>query len=294
MNTDATLRKIRERLGHLASDWSPASWLDMGMEELNEVLGHPQRGVPYGRIIELSGLESVGKSALSLSLAACAQRDGAAIVWNDFEASFDEEWAKVRGLDTDDKGFYLVQPYIGKFGKEQQQRMISAQELCAEVERLLASVHRKHQKMFSVIDSVASMLPEGEAAAGLAHQGLPQSMELPKFLGKLLRRWVALAQSYNCTMIFINQLRQNPMQRFGDPWYTPGGNALRFYSHIRVRARLVKGGKIPQKNKVIGVKGKLTCLKNKVGGLQGAEVGYKLYFKGPLTFLEVKELGDEG
>jgi RecA/RadA recombinase len=86
----------------------------------------------------------------------------------------------------------------------------------------------------------------------------------------------------------VNQLREGP-QKFGDPVHTPGGNAPKFYSHVRIRVRRVKGGKIMDGGKLTGISGIMKCLKNKSGGIEGSEIGYRILFKGPLEFISAKE-----
>src|ERR1017187_9999898 len=93
-----TLSQIRAKLGHAQLEWTPNAWLDTGIPDLNRVLGHADKGLAYGRIIEMSGWESSGKSALGLSVAALAQRNGAVVVWGDIENSWDPGWAKLRGF----------------------------------------------------------------------------------------------------------------------------------------------------------------------------------------------------
>jgi len=296
---DNTLKQIREKLGHLTLDWQPALWLQTGIPELNEVAGHKDFGIPYGRIMELSGLESVGKTAITLSLAALAQQDNAMTIWGDFENSFDTDWAARRGLDAN-RNLHLVQPYVGTFHEKNSQgkivagklpRLSTAQELCAEMEQLMAIESKKFDRMFVVVDSIPAMLSQGEAAAGMEGANLRTDQDLPKLLGRLLRRWVGLCQSYNALIIMINQLRQDPMTRFGGGWYTPGGNAPRFYSHIRLRAHRVKGSKLVDKKKnLIGIQGAIRALKNKSGGVEGSEVGYRLMMQGALEFLPVSKL----
>jgi recombination protein RecA len=285
---NASIRKIRERLGHFTMEWSPAAWLDTGVPDLNQVLGHRDKGLPYGRIIEMAGWESMGKTALALSLCGAAQRDGATVIWADFENSFNDDWARLRGLDPDSA--ILIQPYVGKFRKP---RLSTAQELCTEVESAIIGSGKRSSRKVLVVDSVASMLPEGEALAGLEGGSMRSRMDLPLFLGALLRRWVAMVQSYSALSIFINQLRQSPMAKYGDPTYTPGGNALKFYSHVRVRVRRAKGGRIMQKGKLVGIQGIITSRKNKTGGLEGSSVGYRLMFDGPVEFLPAKDLERE-
>jgi recombination protein RecA len=282
--------KIRRKLGHLSLDRAPTTWLDLGSASLNRVLGNAERGVPYGRIVEVSGLESHGKTALTLTLAALAQQDGALVIWADFENSYTPEWAAVRGLDPEQVA--LVSPYVGRFGKEKDVRLPAAQELCEEVEALIVGFHGRYKKIFLAGDSITSMLTEGEASAGLGGQNMRTRMDLPMFLGALMRRWVGMAQAHNVLMVFVNQLRQKPGMAFGDPWYTPGGNAVRFYSHVRVRVRRTgaKGGRITVSGHQTGIQGIVTNKKNKVGGLESSEIGYRLLFDGPMKFVPAREV----
>ena len=274
---------IRKKLGHCSMAWEPETWLNTGDPDLNKVVGHRDKGIPYGRLTELSGLESHGKTALALTIAALAQLDGARIIWTDVENSWDPEWAKVRGLDP--SKVELIQPYVGTFGKEKEKRLATAQELCGETEALI-EMRGKFRKQLVVVDSLASLLTEGESAAGIEDQNMRTRMDLPMFLGSLLRRWVGHAQVYNAHIILINQLRQNPLVKFGSPWYTPGGNAPRFYSHIRLRVR--KTGMLKETGKIVGVQGILKATKNKAGGEEGAEIGYKIFKQGPIEFCPAK------
>jgi len=294
---DAEIRSLREKLGHAPMKWEPSKWLQTGIPDLNTVMGHRDLGIPYGRMIEISGQESTGKTSIALALAALGQREGAAVIWVSHENSWDDDWARIRGLDPSKVRVLL--PYVGTFlekgkdGKmrpEKKPRMSAAQELCSEAEQLVALYRKKHDRVIMVHDSIASMLSVGEAKAGLEGANLRTDQDLPKFLSRLMRRWVGMMQVYDCTTIFINQLRQSPQARPGSPaWYTPGGNAAKFYCHIRIRSRRVRGGRLRDAGKMVGVQGLLSNFKNKTGGMEGSEVGYKLLFKGPLEFISAKE-----
>jgi recombination protein RecA len=186
----------------------------------------------------------------------------------------------------------LISPYVGKFGKEKQSRLINAQEMLQEAEDLIYFHHRNNanSKLVLIIDSVTALLTREESEAGLVNANFRTTQALPQFLGKLLRRWVGMAQSTNTTMIFINQVRINPMQRFGNPEYQPGGKALKFYCHSRITMRRVKGGRLVKANKQFGIKGYIKNLKNKMGGLEYSEIGYKILFSGTTEFLSVATL----
>jgi recombination protein RecA len=327
MNANFELAAIRRKLSHCAMKWTPSLWLDfkkylgdvMGTM-LNTVLGHTDKGMPYGRIVEISGWESNCKTAVALTLAACAQHDGAHVIWGDIENSFEPDWAIMRGMakcpkclndpvkrdsckTCDGQGIdvdriTLIQPYVGTFtyvnkqGKsvqEKEPRQSTGQELMEEVEACM-KLPRKVKKTFVVIDSAAAILTEDEGDAGISGAKMNTNMSLAMFLGRLLRRWVGLAQSHNALIVFINQLREGPV-KFGDPVKTVGGNALRFYSHVRVRVSRVSGSKIVDKGKTLGIKGVIKAKKNKCGGNEGAECGFRLWFYKPLVeFVNPKEL----
>ena len=228
--------QIRKRLGHLDIQWSPAHWLDLGTEEVNRVFGHKELGMAYGRIVEIAGLESNGKTALALTLCAIAQQEGAAIIWQDLENSFSEDWAAMRGLDTD--AVALVRPRLVQESKKKGARLSSAEELCAEATTYMDEL--AYEKAILVVDSIPSMQTALAQEAGSDKQNMRTKMDLPMFLSQQLRDWINRAVARNVMIVLINQLRQQPNVPFGDPWYTPGGNAVRFYSHVRLRIR--RGG----------------------------------------------------
>lgn len=284
---------VRSRLSHISFKWTPRRWLDTGSAELNGVLGDPEKGIPYGKIIELSGENSNGKTAIAMDLMAAAQADGAFGIWVDFENSFDPEWAGKRGVDTEN--ICIISPMVGQFGKEKERRLSTAEEMLMEAEQVMLTLHKQFPDtpMFLVGDSIAAMLVAEEAEAGLDGQNMKSKMGLPSMLGGLLRRWTGLLQVYNCTACFINQLRINPMA-WGDPTYTPGGKALPFYAHVRVRLKRAKGkGRILKAGKMIGIRGTLRNDKNKAGGIEGEVCGFKMYFDGRSAFLPASEVEDQ-
>lgn len=288
------LAKVREKLGHVVFEWKEDAWLETGVPELNQVFGDPGQGIPYGRIIEIAGMESVGKSALCFSIAALAQAEGASVIWIDFENSWSNKWATLRGLDISKVA--VVRPYIGNFGKEKEPRMTNAEELCSQAEAMIPLLSKKGSRIVMVLDSVAAMVPKEKANTALEDVNMRTGQSLPKLLNAVFGRWVGLAQAHNVMILAINQLRQNPMARFSDPWYTPGGNALRFFCHVRVRVKRMKSGMIMDsraKKTQIGVQGLIRNVKNKAGGLEKSEVAYKIFFSGTTKFMAAKDLEDQ-
>lgn len=314
-----TLSLIRNKLGHTSLSWEPNAWLDtapfLGSSDLNRVLGHEKYGLAFGRIMEVYGWESAGKTSIVLTIAALAQMQGAIVIWGDIENSFDSGWALKRGFAAcplcngtgivkedkkcnscggvdsplcglDISKILLIQPYVGTFGKEKEERLSYAQELIAEMEEGVKLIPKK-TKCILVLDSIAALHTEGESVAGIEGSNMKTDMDLPKFLGRLLRRWVGLAQAHNAMIILINQLREGPSQFGGAK--PPGGNAPRFYSHVRARIRRVMGSKIMDLGKQIGIIGLITADKNKSGGDEGSQIGYRLLKAGPIEFISAKD-----
>lgn len=286
------IAKIRKALRHYESDWTPSSYLTTGSESLDACIGTPGKGIPFGKMIELFGPESSGKSATALDLISVAQSQGADTIWLDAENSFEKAWARNRGVLT--KRLHLIQPYVGMFDKDKKLRVSAAEELCEELEAILYDLRAEHPERprLGVVDSVTALLSKDEQAAGVAKQNMRTKLSLSAFLSQLLRRWVGMCQSTNTTLIFINQLRINPNQLFGNPEYQPGGKALKFYCHIRAKVkRGDKGGKIVNaEGKKIGIRGVLTCVKTKVGGEEGASIGYKIYDNGKTVYVPVSAI----
>lgn len=279
---------IRRKLLHYTSDWSPNMYLDTGSRRLNNVIGSP-KGIPYGKFIEIAGAESGGKTRLALYLIGLAQEDGANTVWYDAEATFDPSWAEQCGVNNE--SLVVIEPYQGKFGRKKEERISYAEDLLREIEALIKLWHAEDSacKNFIVIDSVTGMLVKSEAEKEVTET--TQRAPLASFLSKFLRRWVAFCQSTNTVVLYVNQLRMNPAQMFGNPEYTPGGRALKFYSHVRVNLkRGPQKGDIPKSGKIIGIKGIIRNVKNKAGGVERSEVGYKFYHGGKTAFIDAQRI----
>jgi len=318
---ESKMSAIRKGLSHVSFKAKPSVYLDLKDPDLNICFGDRDFGAPYGNMIEVFGWESVGKSAIIEEVSAIGQRDGAHVIWEDLENSFKPRWAlkrgfvpcpfckgssavaldmkckhcggsesPMRGLDPD--RLTLISPYVGQFEYidkrgnkrlEKEPRLASAEELCAETEAAM----KLHDKSILVLDSIGGMMPEGESKAGLENLNMRTSMNLPVFVGNLCRRWVGLSQVHRCLLIIVNQLREGPGGFNADK--TMGGNAPRFYAHTRLKLRRVKGSRIVDKGKTIGIRGVMKIVKNKAGGEEGHELGYKIFKDGPIEFISAKE-----
>jgi len=282
---------INKKMGFMTLELQPRTWLDTGSKILNAVMGSEEKGIAYGKMIEISGPESHGKSLLSALLTGLAEADGAECCWVDLENSLDRRWVKGQGISWD--RLYRAYPKLVQESKKSKPRLQTAEEICTEVEMWMERRHAKGvKKMFIVVDSVIAFLVEEESEAGNLDQNMRTKISLAAFLSRLLRRWCALSQVYNATIIFINQLRMNPGQRFGNPEQTSGGKALKFYCSIRVAVRRVKGGRLLQKGKMVGLRGIITNNKNKAGGgsEEGMKAGFKVRFPSDWGFLSAAKL----
>jgi recombination protein RecA len=287
----AEMQAIQKKMGYLTYELQPREWLDTGSKRLNATLGSEERGLAYGKMYEIYGPESNGKTLLALLLAGLAQADGAEVAWVDFENSLDQPWAEGQGVEWE--RLFHFYPKLIQMSKKEKPRLQTAEELCDEVELWMERRNAKgHRKLFIAVDSVTAMLVEEEGAAGNTEQNMRTKVALASFLSRLCRRWVALSLAYGAMMIFINQIRLSP-GAWGNPETTPGGKALKFYCSIRATVRRVKGGRLLQKGRMIGLKGIISNKKNKAGegSLEGNECGFKaMFLKNDWRFLDAKIL----
>ena len=198
------------------------------------------RGIPRGRIIEIFGPESSGKTTLALTVAAHAQKDGGVAAFIDAEHALDPSWARRLGVNIDD--LLVSQPDTGE----------QALEIC----ELLV---RSNAVDVIVIDSVAALIPKAEIEGemGDTHVGLQA-----RLMSQAMRKLTGIIARSNCTVIFINQIREKIGVMFGSPETTPGGRALKFYSSVRIDIRRVSS--IKEGEEAVGNRVRAKVVKNKV------------------------------
>lgn len=292
---ESVIDRIRKKLGHFTGEKPVQLWLDTKQPLLHRVLGSPKKGIPYGKMIEISGNESHGKSFLLLELAKYAQADGAYVIWVDFESSFDGRWARRRGLNTDN--MTVIQPYLKKMKSNKEAEMAGCETLCKETIEVIKVLSKKYDRFFVGVDSIAAMVTERELDAGETDANMATNTDLSRFLSRTLKQWIGHALVHNAMFVFINQLRTRPGVMFGNPEYTPGGKAIPYYVSIRVKIRRGQNrGKMIHGGEQIGVKGTIENYKNKVGAgsLENEKIGFKFNFSKPAEFVTVKDTkGDE-
>ena len=197
-------------------------------------------GLPKGRVIEIFGPESSGKTTLTLQVIAEAQKKGGACAFIDAEHALDPVYAKKIGVNTDE--LILSQPDTGEQALE-----------------IADTLVRSGAIDVLVVDSVAALVPKAEIEGemGDSHMGLQA-----RLMSQALRKLTGSMSKSNCMVIFINQIRMKIGVMFGNPETTTGGNALKFYSSVRLDIRRI--GAIKEKDEIIGNHTRVKVVKNKV------------------------------
>lgn len=197
-------------------------------------------GIPKGRIVEIYGPESSGKTTVTLHMIAEVQKSGGIAGFIDAEHALDPVYAKNIGVDIDN--LYISQPDNGEQALEITETMV-----------------RSGAIDIVVVDSVAALVPKAEIEGdmGDSHVGLQA-----RLMSQALRKLTAVISKSNCTVIFINQLREKVGVMFGNPETTTGGRALKFYSSVRMDVRRIES--LKQGGEVIGNRTRVKVVKNKI------------------------------
>ena len=197
-------------------------------------------GVPRGRIVEIYGGESTGKTTLSLSVIAEAQKKGGVAAFIDAEHALDPEYAKRLGVKIDD--LLIAQPDSGEQALQIVEKLIRSEDVDVIVG-----------------DSVAALVPRAEVAGEVGDLQIGLQARL---MSQALRKFSSIIAKTNTVVIFLNQTRMKIGVMFGNPETTPGGLALKFYSSVRIELRRI--AQIKQGDKIIGSRIKSKIVKNKV------------------------------
>ncbi len=212
--------------------------ISTGSIELDIALGIG--GVPRGRIVEIFGPESSGKTTVALHIIAEAQKNGGEVAFIDAEHALDPSYAKNLGVDTEN--LIVSQPDTGEQALEIAETLVRSGAIDVVV-----------------VDSVAALVPKAEidGEMGDAHVGLQA-----RLMSQALRKLAGAISKSNTTAIFINQLREKVGVMFGNPETTPGGRALKFYASVRLEVRKVEN--LKQGTDVVGSRTRIKVVKNKV------------------------------
>jgi recombination protein RecA len=197
-------------------------------------------GLPQGRIVEIYGPESSGKTTLALHTVAEAQKKGGVCAYIDAEHAMDPEYAKKIGVNTSD--LFISQPATGEQALEMVDTMVLSKKFAV-----------------IVVDSVASLTPKAEIEGEMGDQHVGRQARL---MSHALRKLVGITAESKTIVIFINQLRQMIGQMYGPSEFTPGGKALKFYCSIRLDIRRI--AQIKKGEEVMGGRVRVKVVKNKV------------------------------
>ncbi len=216
----------------------PVRAVSTGSILVDEALG--VGGLPRGRIVEIFGPESSGKTTLALQVIASAQKAGGAAAFVDAEHALDPAYARALGVDLD--SLWLSQPGSGEEALEIAECLIRSNEVDVVV-----------------VDSVAALVPraEIEGAMGDAHVGLQA-----RLMSQAMRKLTAALARTSCVTVFINQIREKVGVVFGPAETTPGGRALKFFASVRVEVK--KKEQIVEEGRVVGAKTRVKVVKNKL------------------------------
>ena len=243
-SSDALLREIQNKFGEGAMmKLGEAPKVDVkvvptGSLGLDSALG--VGGLPRGRIVEIYGPESSGKTTLTLHVIAEAQKSGGICAFIDAEHAMDPEYAKKLGVNINE--LLISQPDNGEQALE-----------------ITESIVRSGKVDVVVIDSVAALTPKDEIEGDMGAQHVGKQARL---MSQALRKLTAIAHKSNTVIIFINQIRMQIGVMFGNPETTPGGKALKFYSSVRIDIRKI--AQIKKGEEVVGARTKVKVVKNKV------------------------------
>ena len=277
---DSTQKALEDAIKGIEKAYGKGSIMRLGEREhvnvdviptgsilLDQALG--VGGYPKGRIIEIYGPESSGKTTLALEAIAQVQRKGGRAAFIDAEHAIDPEYAAKLGVDIDE--LLLSQPDSG--------------EQALEIAEVLASSGAID---LMVIDSVAALVPQAELEGVMSDQQVGLQARL---MSKGCRKIAGVLNRTGCVVIFINQLREKVGVLYGNPETTTGGMALKFYSSIRIdirRAEAIKNG-----SEIIGNTVKIKIVKNKVSPPYKTCVIDMIYGKGISKYAEILDLGEQ-
>jgi len=197
-------------------------------------------GIPRGRIVEVYGPESSGKTTLALHIVANAQKTKGAAAFVDAEHALDPEYARKIGVNIDD--LLISQPDTGEQALD-----------------IVETLVRSGAVSIVVVDSVAALVPKAEIEGEMGDQHMGRQARL---MSQALRKLTAIVARTNVTVIFINQIRMKIGVMFGNPETTTGGQALKFYSSVRLEVR--RAAQIKKGEEVVGNRVKVKVVKNKV------------------------------
>jgi len=251
VNADARVKAAQEAISQIKQRFGDGSIMRLGEAKTMQIesittgclsldLALGVGGVPRGRIIEIYGPESSGKSTLAQHIVAEVQKAGGVAAYVDAEHALDPEYAQKIGVNINE--LFISQPDNGEQALE-----------------IVETLVRSNAVDVIIVDSVAALTPKAEIEGemGDSHMGLQA-----RLMSQALRKLAGIVNKSKTIVVFINQIRMKIGVMFGNPETTPGGNALKFYASVRIEIR--RSAQIKQAEKIIGNRTKVKIVKNKV------------------------------
>lgn len=248
-------RALKGAIGDNAEIQSVTQFIDTGFPPLNKIIsGRYDRGIPFGRIVEIFGPSSSGKTALATMLMVKAQQAGGVAGFMDHERSFNVDMAKSFGLNDQLPFWIYKRP---KTWEESNMLMAKAAQAIRESKGIPDSA-----PILFVLDSIAACVPKSSIDKNFDELSMNDTTALARVTSTTLKSIVQLADRWNFTIVYLNQIRTKPNVIYGDPVTTPGGGAMEFFSSVRLalgrRVEKKDGEFLGQSIKIKAVKNKLT------------------------------------
>jgi protein RecA len=245
-------KALKKIVGENDSNQDVSDYLSSGLLNLNKAIsGYYRGGFPVGRISEIYGGESSGKTLMATMAMIETQKKGGIAVMLDFEHAFSVSRAEELGLNTD-QGWIYKQPETAESG------FVWLKEICEKIRE-----HKDNTHITFVIDSIAAMTTVAELEAGFDGGNMKTRLSLPTLMSTSCKLLAGIISNTNATLIFLNQTRDNPGVMFGDKETQPGGKAMKFYASLRIRLgkrKKIKG----EADQIIGEEIVAKTIKNKV------------------------------
>lgn len=244
-------------IGDNDTDQKVTQWIDTGYEPLNQILsGRPDGGLPVGRMVEMFGESSTGKTALATKWMVQAQKMGGVAGFTDWERSFNVDMAKNFGLNDQRPHWIYSRPRTWEEGN------LIATRAC-QVIRASKAIPDDAPILW-VFDSIASAIPKSQLEKNIDELTMNDTTALARVTSTTLKVQAQVAAEHNACFLFLNQLRLKPGVVYGDPRTTPGGKAMEFYASARLslgRSKIME--KVDGENEFVGQLIDAQCVKSK-------------------------------
>lgn len=249
---------LNTAIGANADHAAVTQFIDTGFPPLNKIMsGRFDGGLPFGRLMEVFGDPSTGKTALATQWMINAQKAGGIAIFIDWERSFDEEMAVGMGLNNERPYWIYAKPKTWEEGN------LIASKACKIVRD--SKMIPDDAPIIAVFDSIASALPKSQADKEIDEYTMNDTTALARVTSTTLKAQAQHAEEFNATFVYLNQVRLKPGVVYGDPRTTPGGKAMEFYSTVRLalgRSKIMeeKAGE----KEFVGQKISIQCVKSKM------------------------------